>query len=251
MRLQQLRVGTPMKWIFLLLNASKLGPALGSSLSIVASIWFYALLFGWPFAAGFVGLIFVHELGHYLAARDRKLDVGLPVFIPFVGAYIALREQPMDAQTEAYIAYAGPFVGTIGALACLWIGRETESLLWLALAKSGFVLNLFNLIPVSPLDGGRITAVLTPRIWLLGVPCLLGLWLYWPSPMLVLVAVIAAPQLLKAWRYDPGAPGNIAYYGVPWAIRGQWAALYIGLVITLVALIQEAQSLLPAQIGRL
>lgn len=238
-----------MKWIFLLLNASKLGPALWSSLSIVASIWVYAQFFGWPFAAGFVALIFVHELGHYLAARDRGLDVGLPVFVPFVGAWIALREQPMNAQTEAYIAYAGPFVGTIGAYACFWYGRAHGDVLLLALAKSGFILNLFNLIPVSPLDGGRITAVLTPRVWLLGVPCLLGLWLYWPSPMLILVALLAAPQVLAAWRYDPDLPENQAYYGVPFASRALWALLYLGLVLILVLFIQETQVLIPRRFG--
>ena len=238
-----------MKWIFLLLNAGKLGPALWSSLSIFLSIWTYAWFFGWPFAVGFVGLIFVHELGHYIAARDRGLDVGLPIFVPFVGAWIALKEQPMNAETEAYIAYAGPFIGTLGAFACYWMGRETGDAFWLALAKSGFVLNLFNMIPVSPLDGGRITAVLTPRVWLLGVPCLIGLWAYWPSPILILVSVLAVPQLIAAWRYDPQAPANQAYYGVPLAIRAQWALLYIGLVIVLALFIQQTQELLPRKFG--
>ena len=238
-----------MKWIFLALNAAKLGPALWSSLSIFLSIWTYALFFGWPFAVGFVGLIFVHELGHYIAARDRGLDVGLPIFLPFIGAWIALKEQPMNAETEAYIAYAGPFIGTLGAFGCYWMGKESGDAFWLALAKSGFVLNLFNMIPVSPLDGGRITAVLTPRIWLLGVPCLIGLWAYWPSPILILVSVLAIPQLLKAWRYDPNDPANRAYYGVPLAIRAQWSLLYIGLVIVLALFIQQSHELLPKRFG--
>ena len=238
-----------MKWIFLALNAAKLGPALWSSLSIFLSIWTYALFFGWPFAVGFVGLIFVHELGHYIAARDRGLDVGLPIFLPFIGAWIALKEQPMNAETEAYIAYAGPFIGTLGAFGCYWMGKESGDAFWLALAKSGFVLNLFNMIPVSPLDGGRITAVLSPRFWLLGVPCLIGLWAYWPSPILILVSVLAIPQLLKAWRYDPHDPANRAYYGVPLAVRAQWSLLYIGLVIVLALFIQQTHDLLPQRFG--
>ena len=238
-----------MKWIFLLLNAGKLGPALWSSLSIFLSIWTYALFFGWPFAAGFVALIFVHELGHYIAARDRGLDVGLPIFLPFVGAWIALKEQPMNAETEAYIAYAGPFIGTLGAFACYYMGKATGDPFWLALAKSGFVLNLFNMIPVSPLDGGRITAVLTPRVWLLGVPCLIGLWAYWPSPILILVSVLAIPQVIAAWRYNPHDPANRAYYGVPLAVRAQWSLLYIGLVIVLALFIQQSHELLPKRLG--
>lgn len=238
-----------MRWILLLLNAGKLAPALWSSLSIVASMWAYALIFGWPYAVGFVGLILVHELGHYFAAKDRGLDVGLPVFLPFVGAWISLRDQPMNAETEAYIAYAGPLVGTIGAYLCLWFGREHDSLLLIALAKSGFILNLFNLIPVSPLDGGRITAVLTPRVWLLGVPCLVSVWLVWPSPMLILIALIAAPQVLAAWRYDASAPENQAYYGVPLRIRALWTLLYIGLVVMLALLIQEVNQMIRPRIA--
>ncbi len=241
-----------MKWILLALNASKITPALWSSLSIILSIWAYAMFFGWPFAVGFVALIFFHELGHYIAARDRGLDTGLPMFIPFVGAFIQLREQPMNAETEAYIAYAGPFVGTVAAFACYLYGRNIaasgDEAFWLALAKAGFVLNLFNLIPLSPLDGGRITAVLTPRVWLLGFPMLVSLWLVWPNPMLILVAVIALPQLLAAWRYDSRAPENQAYYGVPLGVRTQWALLYAGLVIVLALFIQQTVELLPRKL---
>jgi Zn-dependent protease len=103
------------------------------------------------------------------------------------------------------------------------------SRVWLAVAYSGFVINLFNLIPMAPFDGGRITAVLGPRIWFLGVPILLALFLYWPSPMLLLVALLAAPQLMAAWRYDPNAPEAVAYYGVAPAVRWRYATSYVGL----------------------
>ena len=238
-----------MKSLLLLFSALKLGKLLTSAGSMLLAVGVQALVYGWRFAAGLVGLLFVHEMGHYLAARQRRLDVSLPFFIPFVGAWINLREAPPDAETEAYVAYAGPFIGTLGAFACYWMGRETGDAFWLALAKSGFVLNLFNMIPVSPLDGGRITAVLTPRVWLLGVPCLIGLWAYWPSPILILVSVLAVPQLIAAWRYDPRAPANQAYYGVLLAIRAQWALLYIGLVIVLALFIQQTQELLPRKFG--
>jgi Zn-dependent protease len=228
-----------MKTLFFLLNGAKLGPALWSSGSIILSIATYATIFGWPFAAGFVGLIFVHEMGHYLAALRKGLPVGLPMFIPFLGAYIQLKDQPKDAETEAYVAFAGPFVGTLGAFACFFLWRNGEGAIWLALAKSGMILNLFNLIPLSPLDGGRITAVLGPRIWFLGVPILLGVWTYMPSPMLVLIAVFALPQLWAAWRYDPAAPENVAYYGVPLAVKIEYTVLYIGLAVILALMTNE------------
>jgi Zn-dependent protease len=147
--------------------------------------------------------IFVHEMGHYIAAKQRGLNVGAPTFIPFVGAWIQLNDQPHNAETEAYVGLAGPLVGTIGALACYFAARSTGSNLLLALSYAGFFINLFNLIPLSPFDGGRITAVLSPRVWLLGVPILIALFFYRPSPMLILVGLMAAPQVMRAWKYDP------------------------------------------------
>ena len=163
-----------MSGLFLLLLKSK---ALISIISMLITIWVYAQFYGWPFAIGFVLMLLVHEMGHYLAAKQRGLNVGLPAFIPFVGAMINLRETPHDAETEAYVAYAGPFVGTLAAFAAYLYGRQTGQELWLAVAYSGFILNLFNLLPVSPLDGGRITQVISPRIWLFGVPLLIALFI--------------------------------------------------------------------------
>jgi Zn-dependent protease len=107
----------------------------------------YAFVYGWKYAVGFVGLIFVHEMGHYLAAKQKGLDVGAPVFIPFVGAWIALKEMPHDAEMEAYIGFAGPLVGTVGALACYFAAREWNSALLLAISYSGFVVQMaYNVI---------------------------------------------------------------------------------------------------------
>src|SRR5204863_1598979 len=156
-------------------------------------------------------------------------EVGAPTFIPFVGAWIALKQLPHDVETEAYIGMAGPVAGTLGAIACYVLAREYGSNLLLALAYAGFFLNLFNLIPLSPFDGGRITAIISPRVWLLGVPILIALFFYRPSPLLIIVAILAAPQVWKALRYDPSAPENVAYYGVALATRLQYGALYLGL----------------------
>ncbi len=200
---------------------------------MVLAIGGYAMLFGWPFAIGFVLLIFVHEMGHYVAAQQRGLNVSLPMFIPFLGAYIALKEQPHDAETEAYVAYAGPFVGSLACFAVYFASRHYDSRLLLALAQSGFLINLFNLIPVSPLDGGRITAVLSPRIWFLGVPLLAAFWYYHPSPLLLIIGLLALPRLMEAWRYDPQAPANRAYYGVPFTVKVEYTGLYLILVLVL------------------
>ena len=95
-----------------LLAAGKLGKVALTGGTMLLSVIAYAFVFGWWYAVGFVLLIFVHEMGHYIAAKQRGLNVGAPTFIPFVGAWIQLKDQPHNAETEAYVGLAGPLVGT-------------------------------------------------------------------------------------------------------------------------------------------
>ena len=230
------------KLLLLLLSGlkfAKLGKLLFSGGSMFLSVFAYSLLYGWRYALGFVGLIAIHEGGHYVAARQRGLAVGLPTFIPFVGAWIALKEQPMNVETEAYVALAGPVAGAVGALICYFLAKNVGSDLLLVLAYAGFIINLFNLIPLSPLDGGRITAILSPRIWLLGAPILGVLFFYSPSPMLILIAVLAAPQLWSAWRNRHQAEEQAAYYSVATRIRVEFGTYYLALVAFLAVLSYE------------
>ena len=125
-------------------------------LGIFVAVGGYALIWGWRFGVGFVLLILVHELGHYIEARRQGLNPQLPVFIPFLGAYVALRNQPFDPWRNALVSVAGPVAGGIGALACLVYGNAVDSDLLRALAYAGFFLNLVNLIPIGILDGGHI-----------------------------------------------------------------------------------------------
>jgi len=223
------------------LKWGKLGMTGGTML---LSLVVYAGIWGWRYAAGFIALLFAHEMGHYIAARQRGLNVGAPAFIPFVGAWIALKEQPVDVETEAYVALAGPLVGTSAALAVYLWARSDDSSLLLAIAYSGLFLNLFNLLPISPLDGGRVTSVLSPRIWLLGVPMLLALMLYRPSPMLIIIAILAAPQLIKAWRYDPSAPENVAYYGTTLQTKLEYGGTYLALAALLAVMTYDVHEML-------
>jgi Zn-dependent protease len=176
-------------------------------------------------------------MGHYIAARQKNLDVGLPTFIPFVGAFIVMKDHPVNAEIEAYVAYAGPFIGTLAAFLFYFWGQHTGSGIAIALARVGFIINLFNLIPLNPLDGGRITAIISPRIWFLGVPILIGVWIYSYSPMLILIAILALPQLQKAWYFDLKSPENKAYYDINNSTRFEYAFLYILLAIVLALMI--------------
>lgn len=125
-------------------------------LGIFVAVGGYALIWGWRFGIGFVLLILVHELGHYVEARRQGLNPQIPVFIPFLGAYVALRNQPFDPWRNALVSIAGPVAGGVAALACLVYGNATDSDLMRALAYVGFLLNLFNLLPIGPLDGGHV-----------------------------------------------------------------------------------------------
>ncbi|SEM35015.1 site-2 protease family protein [Bradyrhizobium sp. OK095] len=234
-----------MKTLFLLLfSGLKWGKLATSGGTMLLSLAVYATIWGWRYAAGFIALLFAHEMGHYVAARQRGLDVGAPAFIPFVGAWIALKDKPVDVETEAYVALAGPVVGTGAALAVYLWARSEDSGLLLAISYAGLFLNLFNLLPISPLDGGRVTAVLSPRIWLLGAPMLVALMIYRPSPMLLIVAIIAVPQLISAWRYDPHAPENVAYYGVPLQTKLEYGGAYLALAALLAVMTYDVHEML-------
>jgi len=239
-----------LKLLFALLNAAKLGPLLKTGGTMLISVGAYALIFGWWYAVGFVLLIFCHEMGHFLAARQRGLPVGAPTFIPFVGAWIELKELPHSVETEAYVGIAGPVAGTVSALVCLLLAVTQDSTLMLALAYAGFMLNLFNLIPLSPFDGGRITAIISPKVWLLGVPLLVGLFFVRPSPMLILIAVLAAPQVLAVLRGQAEAAMPAGYYEVPAPVRVRYAVWYLGLAAFLALMSHDVHERLGEALGR-
>lgn len=233
------------KLIIWLLAAGKMGKLLLTCGTMLLSIVAYSWVYGWRYAVGFVALILVHEMGHYVAARQRGLNVGAPTFIPFVGAWIELKELPHDVETEAYIGFAGPLAGTLASVACYYFARNSGSDLMLAVAYSGCMINLINLIPVSPLDGGRITAIISPKVWLAGVPLLAALFFYHPSPMLILVAVLAYPQIKEAIWGDPAKAAG--YYDVPRESRINYGVMYLVLVAFLAMMSYSIHEMLPSR----
>jgi Zn-dependent protease len=205
-----------------LLKALPAGKFLVTSLSMFAMIAFEAQRSGVWFGVGFVLLILIHELGHGFAMKRCGVEAGWPIFIPFFGAMIAMKGEPQDRHNEAVIAYGGPLAGTAAALAVAAAGLVLESRLLLALAYTGFFLNLFNLTPISPLDGGRVAQAFSKRAWIVGAILLGALFLTTGSPVLLLIAVLALPRLFGRGSADERVPLE------PEAQRA-WAARYFGL----------------------
>jgi Zn-dependent protease len=213
----------------------------GTFLSMLVSVGAYTLLWGWKFASLFVLLLFVHELGHALWLRSEGVKAGLPVFIPFLGALIAMKEMPRNAWVEAKVGLAGPILGTAGAAAIWLAGEATNSDLLRAAAYTAFLLNLFNLIPITPLDGGRAVAALHPVIWIAGLLALAGLMVLHPSPFLLLILVLGGLDAWRRWRGRfSGGPAAKAYYTVlPWQ-RAVVLVTYVGLIGVLVVAMHAA-----------
>ena len=201
----------------------------GLFISFGAYVWFGGLWFG----VGLIGLIFVHEMGHWLEAKRQGLPVSAPLFIPFLGASIFLKEHPASAWKEFQLAIAGPLLGSLGALGVYAVAVAEDSNKLRAIAFLGFFINLFNLLPVVPLDGGRIVAAIHPALWVLGLVGLLALVLFRPNGILVLILVFAAMELWQRWKTRQFA-GNGSYYSVlPWQ-RLTAAFSYFGLAALLV-----------------
>jgi Zn-dependent protease len=165
------------------------------------------------FGIGLILLLFVHEMGHVLEAKRQGLPVSVPVFIPFMGALITMKRMPSDAWREARLAIGGPLLGSAGALALYVVALAYDSQQLKALAFLGFLINLFNLLPVLPLDGGRISAALHPAMWFVGLLGLLALVLYEPNPILIVILLLAGSELWGRWR-TRRTPQMRAYYRV-------------------------------------
>jgi len=217
-------------WKFkaLLVGALKFLPVLlKTGGTMVVTIWLYAMAWGWKFAVGFVALIFIHECGHLVAARRLGLKVGAPVFIPFMGAFIALKEAPRNAWIEAQVGIGGPILGTVGALASLAIGSATGNPLYVALAHTGFLLNLFNLAPVGFLDGGRVATAISPWLWLVGAGIMGGLLALHFNFLLLLILLMSLPRLLSLFRKRDSEEAR--YYEVSLEQRAIMAGIYFSL----------------------
>jgi Zn-dependent protease len=224
------------KFLFLAVIKVKALTTLGTMFISIAA---YTLVFGWPFAVGLVLLLFVHEMGHVIQLRREGVEASAPVFIPFLGAMISAKSLGKDAVAEARVGLAGPILGTIGTLIPLAIYLATGSDLWRAIAYVGFFINLINLLPVLPLDGGRAMAVLGPKIWIAGILITVAATVIFLGPfMLLFVLLLGGPELYHRFK-NRNSEESRAFHSVPTRTKVAVGVVYLGLAVLLVVGVSE------------
>ena len=205
---------------------------LTTSGTMLVSIAAYSLIWGWKFAAGFVLLLLVHEMGHVIQLRREGIEASAPMFIPFLGAAVMAKSLGDNATAEARVGLAGPVLGTLGCLALLPIAISTQNDFWFALVFTGLFLNLFNLLPVVPLDGGRAMAALSPTMWFVGLFALAVLAFTFPNPIIFIILLLGGYETYKRWKERKSGDAKVlAFYKVKPSHRYVIAAVYLGLIV--------------------
>ncbi len=213
------------------------------------SMAFSILLFsqmagGWSFAIGLVLLIFVHEMGHVVANWYFGIPQSAPIFLGIFGAVIFLRGELRSAKVEAISGIAGPVFGSVAALGCYAYFLKTGNELAGMLAYYGVFINLWNLMPMPPLDGGRTTAAITPWVWGVGILGLVGyegLQLYHAGRAgginvfgIAIVLWLLSNAVPRVRRELLGGGWKHPYYAVGWPFRLGMSVLYFGLAALLI-----------------
>lgn len=217
------------KYILVALKLTKMTPLISMLLTSAT----YSLFFGWPYAVGMVGLVFVHELGHAIVMRHYGVPFSPMVFIPFMGTCVAMKDQPKNVYDEAVIALGGPVLGSLGAVAVGLVGAVSGSQLLIALADFGLMLNLFNLLPIGQLDGGRIASALSPWINVAGLCGGVGLIYLGVIHNPLFYLIMLAGTYTTAMRFFGSTPIDPSYYQIPGHKKLGIGVAYLALVVTL------------------
>lgn len=215
-----------------LFSLLKFGWLVKSFSALFFSFGFYAMNMGWQGALVLIALIYVHEMGHFIFMKYKGLQPDAPAFVPFLGAYVAMKKLPEDPVTHAWVGYAGPFVGGLVSVALYQAALQLRSLPLVMAAHMGLILNLLQLVPVRPFDGGFIADCISK--WL-SIPGLLLLgWLVLRSPSLLMVGIFVLALFVTYRRLRDGSPYDalkvpittkgivlLAYASLVWLLWGQ------------------------------
>lgn len=216
--------------VALLLGLKLLAP----SWTFLLSLWVYVAFFGWRLAVVVMLLLLAHELGHYAAFRAYGLPVRLPSFIPLFGAFTA-GAPPENLEHDANIALAGPLTGMGLAAVCLAIGIATHDRFWYACADLSAFLNLFNMIPMPPFDGGRIIAAVWPPLWIAGFVLFVGFAAFFRIPLLfvAIIGLLGLPSMLARWRGEPDPRAAAMTFSARLRVSAWYLATLLGLFFVL------------------
>lgn len=204
----------------LLLGFTKIGTVSTMALSLGV----YWTVFGWQLALGLILSIYIHEMGHVAALRRFGIPASAPMFIPGVGAFVRLKQHPANVREDARVGLAGPIWGLAAALAAWGIHLAGGGAIWAAIARLGAFINLFNLLPFGPLDGGRGFRALSRWQRLAAAGVIGAAWAFTREGLLILLLIGAA-----FWLFVPRPEDDLAGDGVA-------LAQYAGLVVILSAL---------------
>ena len=180
-------------------------------ISLAAFMGFYWTLYGAKFGIGFVALIFLHEMGHFIDIKRRGLPAEMPVFLPGLGAYVRWQALGISTQTRAAVSLAGPLAGAFAAGACGLLWWKTGNPIWAALAHAGAWLNVLNLIPVWALDGGQAVLAMNKGERVTVLTVCLALWLLLGQGVFFLVALGAGYRLFTKDMPDHPSRAMTAY----------------------------------------
>jgi len=171
------------------------------------SVGAYGLIFSWQFAAVLIGITVFHEYGHLRAMKRFGLPVKGMYLIPFVGG-VAVGGKPRSRWQNVYISMMGPVFGlfmTVGFfVAWLLTANHFAGLV----ATFSALLNVFNLLPVLPLDGGHVFKSMALSfkgrygllfLTLFSAACFALAWLY-GFYFLCFFIFIGAIDLAATWR---------------------------------------------------
>jgi Zn-dependent protease len=182
----------------------------GTVLSALVSLGVYWAAWGWAFAAGLIVSLYVHEMGHVAALARFGIKATAPMFIPGLGAVVRLKQYPASPREDARVGLAGPTWGLAAAAACYAAFLALQAPMLAAVAVWGARINLFNLIPLGPLDGGRGFRALTRGQRWLVVAVLAVLLVVTGEGLLWLVLAAAALRALA------GEPAREADWPACW-----------------------------------
>ncbi len=179
------------------LKALFLGLTKGTTLlSMLLSLGVYWSMWGWKFALGIVLSIYVHEMGHVITLRRYGFKATAPMFIPGVGALIRLQQQVTNPREDAEIGLAGPVYGLGAAGVAMGIWLVTKLPIFAAIAGVGAWINLFNLLPIGSLDGGRGFHALSRLQKFLAVAAVAAAFYFTSDGLLLLLGLVCIGRAL-------------------------------------------------------